>query len=125
MPVDSFAHVADSLRAAANVVDTLLLRPRIHPMAGLTLGNALVSIFLGVIASIVAGFIVGLWFERRSNATLRLFEDVALKNIRVATDAIPQLAQRTREIPVMAESISLLAPLIERLCAAVERGMKR
>ena len=125
MPVDSFGRFADSLRAAASGVDSLLLHPRIDQMAGLTLGGALLSILLGIIASIIAGFLVGKWFEVRSVKELRQFQRrVVLENVRIATGALSQLTQHTREIPVMAENISKLGPLVEKLCTAVERGMK-
>jgi uncharacterized membrane protein YeaQ/YmgE (transglycosylase-associated protein family) len=125
MLAEPFGHIADSLRHAGSVVDTLLLHPRIDQMAGLTLGGALVSILLGIIASIIAGVIVGKWFEHRSTKVLELFTRRIVGETTLAiTDAVSRLSQHTREIPVMAGSISKLGPLIEKLCSAVERGMK-
>jgi len=95
-------------------------------MSDLSWSGVLIGFATSILSSILAGVFLGLVSERRNMRALQQFEQrVVLGNIRIATSAVAQLAQYTKNISMMADEVRRMGPFIERLCGAVERAPKK
>lgn len=107
-------------------VDTPRPAPTISAMLQLSwVQVTLLQFFVGLMASGVAGLMVGYFFDWRQREYLRRFQTEVLDAfLAQVSRGVDSLASNAGKIPEMADSIKKLGPLLDRLVDVVEKCLK-